>query len=98
MSLGKPVVATKPGGPEEIITDGRDGLLVPFGKPILLARAISRFLNDPDLAGACASAAALRAREFAGDGYPRRVQSAIRDIFRSYKMPQTSVQAGEAAS
>ena len=31
LSLGKPVIATTPGGPAEIIQDGRDGYLVNFG-------------------------------------------------------------------
>ena len=48
MSLGKPVVATKPGGPEEIITDGVDGQLVTWNEPDELARAILRYLRIPN--------------------------------------------------
>lgn len=80
MSLGKPVVATRPGGPEEIITDGENGLLVSHGDATALAHAISRFLGDPALAKRCGTAAAVRARNFDGAEYPRRVQSALRDL------------------
>jgi glycosyltransferase involved in cell wall biosynthesis len=47
MSLGKPVVATLPGGPEEIITDGTDGRLVPWNRPDALAKP-SQISLDPD--------------------------------------------------
>ena len=47
MCLGKPVIATKPGGPEEIVRDGRDGLLVPPNAPAPMAEAIRRLLEDP---------------------------------------------------
>lgn len=49
MAAGTPVVATRSGGPEEIITDGIDGLLVPTGAPEALAAAIRRVLDDSDL-------------------------------------------------
>jgi len=83
MSLGKPVIATKPGGPEEIIHHERDGLLVPFGDAESLSRAIARFLDSQDLARSCGIAARHRARQFDGAGYPSRVRSAIERILQS---------------
>lgn len=45
-----PVVATRCGGPEEIITDGRDGRLVPTESPRALAVAVQEIADDPDSA------------------------------------------------
>ena len=47
MALGKPVVATRAGGPLEIVEDGETGLLVPASSPDILAGAIQRLLADP---------------------------------------------------
>lgn len=46
MALGKPVVATKCGGPEEIVLDENTGLIVPAGDAKSLARAVGRLLID----------------------------------------------------
>jgi glycosyltransferase involved in cell wall biosynthesis len=50
MLRGVPVVCTRSGGPEEIVTDGRTGLLVPVDDPTALAGAIHQILTHPDLA------------------------------------------------
>jgi glycosyltransferase involved in cell wall biosynthesis len=44
---GLPVVATRCGGPAEILADGRHGRLVPIGDPAALAIAIDAGLADP---------------------------------------------------
>lgn len=49
MGLGRAVIATRAGGPEESIDDGRTGLLVPPQDHRALADAILRLLDDPDL-------------------------------------------------
>jgi glycosyltransferase involved in cell wall biosynthesis len=49
MALGKPVIASRLGGPVEIISDGQSGLLVDPGKPELLAEAIVKVLTDEAL-------------------------------------------------
>ena len=43
------VVATTPGGPSEVITDGEDGLLVPCGDLAALRRALARLRADAGL-------------------------------------------------
>lgn len=44
---GLPVVATRCGGPEEVLRDGLDGTLVPVGDAAALAAAIDMGLADP---------------------------------------------------
>ena len=48
MAMGKPVVATRVGGPLEIIEDGESGVLVEPGDPESLSRAIENLLADPE--------------------------------------------------
>jgi glycosyltransferase involved in cell wall biosynthesis len=48
MAMGKPVVATRAGGPLEIIEDGVSGHLVPADQPEAMARSIIRLLSDPE--------------------------------------------------
>ena len=47
MAMGKPVVATEGGGPSEIITHGKSGILVPRGDIESLASAIRMLLENP---------------------------------------------------
>jgi len=51
MACGVPVVATKSGGPEEIITDNESGLLVNVGSAEQVARAIERLRVEPGTHG-----------------------------------------------
>lgn len=50
MAAGLPVVATRSGGPIEIIRDGETGLLVDSGSPEKIAAAIEAIYRDPNLA------------------------------------------------
>lgn len=49
MACGTPVVATRCGGPSEIITHGVDGLLVPPGDVRALVKSIQTLLSDHEL-------------------------------------------------
>ena len=60
---GLPVVATRGGGIGEGLLDGVSGLLVPPGRPELLAGAVRRYLADPEAAGAAGEAGARHTRE-----------------------------------
>jgi glycogen(starch) synthase len=46
---GKPVIGAEAGGVPEVVSQGRDGLLVRFGRPVELADAISKLLADVEL-------------------------------------------------
>lgn len=50
MASGLPVVATAVGGIPELITDGKNGMLVPAKDPQALARSLMQVLDMPDLA------------------------------------------------
>jgi glycosyltransferase involved in cell wall biosynthesis len=69
MLAGVPVVASRGGGPAEIITDGIDGVLYPPGDVEALAGILTRLDGDPELRGKLAEAASIRA----GDFGPERV-------------------------
>ncbi len=47
MLAGKPVVASKIGGTIEVVLDNKTGILVPPGKPKVLAEAICTLLDSP---------------------------------------------------
>ena len=47
MASGKPVVGSRIGGIQDLVTDGQNGLLVPPGDPHALAGAVVRCLQDP---------------------------------------------------
>ena len=83
MSLGKPVVATRPGGPVEIITDGSDGQLVTWNKPDELAEAILKFLLDPEWACSVGERAKQRSKEYTMEKYAERLGVAMRKLLRN---------------
>lgn len=62
-ATGLPVVVTRCGGPEEIVTDQETGLLVPVQDPAALANAIVRLIEEPALAQRLALAGQRAAKE-----------------------------------
>ncbi len=78
MALGKPVVAGAEGGPQEIITEGKDGLLAPYGDAAQLSAAILRYLNTPDFADQTGAAARLKALTFSTENYAHNCIQALR--------------------
>jgi glycosyltransferase involved in cell wall biosynthesis len=62
MACGTPVVATAVGGQVDAVVDGTTGILVPPGRPALLASRIRQLLAHPMLLEAFSVAAADRAR------------------------------------
>ncbi|HEU4451595.1 MAG TPA: glycosyltransferase family 4 protein [Longimicrobium sp.] len=62
-AMAKPVVASRLGGVEELVDEGRTGFLVPPGDPAALADAIVRVLSDPALAARMGEAGYARSLE-----------------------------------
>jgi L-malate glycosyltransferase len=63
MFFGRPSVATAVGGIPEVVQDGITGLLIPFGDPDCLARAVERLIQDPDCRKELGHKAQLHARQ-----------------------------------
>lgn len=81
MATGLPVVATRSGGPEEIIVDGETGLLVPLHDPRAMADAVGAVVRDPDLARRMGQAGRRRAQAFFGlDAYANAAQNVLRQV------------------
>jgi len=62
MACGTPVIASAVGGHVDAVVDGTTGILVPPGRPALLAQRIRQLLGHPMLLEAFSLAAADRAR------------------------------------
>jgi len=81
MSCGVPVIATDcPFGPGEIITQGKNGVLVPVGCVESMAREAIALLNDPDRREQIAHAGALRALDFTDSVIASKYSSLIRQV------------------
>jgi glycosyltransferase involved in cell wall biosynthesis len=81
MLAGTPVVATRGGGVDEIITDGQDGYLVPPADPAALALAVGRIMQDPALASKLTSGGLESARErFSMEKTVGRIEQLLKDI------------------
>ncbi len=80
MALGKPVIATAPGGPAEMITDAENGSLVSFGDAVFLAKAVESFLENPAHAQRCGVNARESALQHDGAVYASKVLTAIEGL------------------
>jgi glycosyltransferase involved in cell wall biosynthesis len=78
MALGVPVLATRVGGPPEIVTDGREGYLLEPGDAAAWAAAVRRIADSPDHGAAMGAAGRERARVFASD----RHVAALLELYR----------------
>ena len=68
MAMGTAVVSTRcPHGPDEIITDGDNGILVPVGSAEALATGMMRLGNDIGLRERIAQRGTVRAQDFSAE-------------------------------
>ena len=83
MAARTPVVATRSGGPEEIIVDGMTGFLVAVNDAEEMTKAAIRILNDRALAARFAAAGAARAGEmFSIESYVGKIESIILQLIQ----------------
>ncbi len=81
MATGKPVIATRHGGPTELVLDGVTGWLVPPRDPHALARAMERVIDDPARARVMGEEGRRRAVELYDAGnYVNRIQGIYDEI------------------
>ena len=78
MAAGIPVIATDAGGPAELITSGRDGILTQPGDAHELAEALRQLESDPALREALGSEATRRSMEFT----PERTAARLLAVYR----------------
>jgi glycosyltransferase involved in cell wall biosynthesis len=77
MATGLACVVTRVGGIPEVVTDGRDGLLVEPGDPDALATALGKVLADDQLRADLGRRAADRSEDF-------QLSAAVRHIERVF--------------
>lgn len=81
MALKKPIVATKSGGPEEIVVDGETGYLVPVHDPAAMANSIMMLLSNKDLCAKMGIAGYNRMlRFFSEEAYVTALERIIADV------------------
>ncbi len=84
LALGKPVIASDSGGIRDIVQHEKTGLLVPPGDAEALARAIARYVENPEYARDLALAGREHtAREFSWDSITGRLRAIYRSVERS---------------
>ena len=81
MALGVPVIATRCGGPEDLIESGLTGILVPVDDVQALARAIVALLGDEETRTELATAARASAAQFAAGAVGERYLERFRTLF-----------------
>ena len=79
-AAGRPVIATRRGGPAELIRDGVDGLLVPEDDPAALRDALRSLLSSPRRLAAMGRAARAR---YEAQHQPERHERRLRQLYRS---------------
>jgi glycosyltransferase involved in cell wall biosynthesis len=79
MACGLPLIATRNGGGEDLIVEGKTGFLVPAGAPAALAEKIEWFLENRDQLPAMGEAARAKAAELTWPAYGDKILHAIRD-------------------
>jgi len=81
IALGIPSVATRcPTGPDEIITDGKNGLLVPPGDHVTLGTAIRKLLQDKSMRCQFSEAGKRRAQDFEVKNIVRQYEKTIENV------------------
>ncbi len=86
MAAGKPIVATNGGGVPEIVRDGETGFLVPMNDHIAMVSALSRLIENPEMA-----------REMGAAGYKRvRNEFSIQKTAREIELVYESLLSGKS--
>lgn len=85
MAVGRPVIASAEGGPLDVISHERDGLLIAPRDPRLLADAILRILDNPEWAAEMAHQGALTAKRYSIEAHSAAVAAVLQPLTASAK-------------
>ncbi|VAW54765.1 Glycosyltransferase [hydrothermal vent metagenome] len=81
MASSLPVIATRSGGPEEIVTHKKNGWLIEKNNPVVMAEAISLLSCDPDKCAQLASNAKVKVGDSFGLAAMLRAYQALYAVF-----------------
>jgi len=80
-ACGLPVIATKSGGPAEIVVDGETGIMIPVGDSVACAAAMRALCEDPTRAAQMGAAGRARVIEtFAPEAFGNHLRSLISKV------------------
>lgn len=86
MAWGLAPISTPVGAITEVIRDGENGILIPVGDPLSLARALRRLVEDPDLRRSVARAARQTwEASYALPGYRQRYDEIMEAVARTQR-------------
>jgi len=80
MAAGLPIIGTEASGASDLITDGKEGYLIPVGDAEALRDAMQRFINSPGDLARMSHAARLAAERFSWDAYGNRWMDLLRQV------------------
>lgn len=80
LAAGRPVIASKIGGLQELVADGETGLLVPPGDPLALREAIAYLLAHPEQRLAMGKAGKRKANGFQAQLVVPRIEAVYRSL------------------
>jgi glycosyltransferase involved in cell wall biosynthesis len=96
MATGRAVVATRCGGPEELVRDGENGFLVPPADAASLSERVTFLLRDPARSRALASAARSTALRFTVESMVDRYAALYHELL-SARRAGTPASASDSA-
>lgn len=92
MACGTAAISTRcPSGPDEIITDGVNGILVPVDDDVGMADAILRLLKDENLRMRIAKAGRKRARDFMAEKIVKKYEELFELFTRDQRKEESRV-------
>ena len=82
-TVGKPVVASRVGGLQDLVVDGQTGILVPPNDPEALTAAINLLMASPDLRRTMGQNAMEHVRPFTVSVVTDQIEQAMQDAILS---------------
>ncbi len=98
MAMGRPVVATSAGGMKELLTDGRNGIMVPVGDDGALAGGIERLLSDSRLAERLGAQAQVDAQAFLVPAMVAKFEAVYEQVAQQHRSGALIGASGAAVS